>query len=101
MTTPPASEPSWSTAPAWRELFDLLSDAVVVLDAQSRVAFANSAALRLMPCEAGTALDHLQATLGTEALRWIRHALLGAAGSAPPPAVHLADGRTAALAWWL
>ena len=44
MTPPPASEPSWSTAPAWRELFDLLSDAVVVLDAQSRVAFANSAA---------------------------------------------------------
>ena len=99
MTPPPASEPSWSTAPAWRELFDLLSDAVVVLDAQSRVAFANSAAVRLMPCEAGTALDHLQAALGAEALRWIRHALLGAAGSVPPPLVHLADGRTAALAW--
>jgi PAS domain S-box-containing protein len=86
-------------AAGWRDFFDLLADAVIVLDATGCVQVANTAALRLVPCEAGMPLDSLGAVLGADALRWLKRAVAGgrANGSAPP--VRLADGRRAALSW--
>ena len=89
----------WSNAPGWREFFDLLSDAVVVLDAQARVVMVNTAALRLLPCEAGVHLDPLQAALGTQATEWLKRAATGSTGATPPPPVRLADGRAASITW--
>ncbi|MGH8795891.1 MAG: PAS domain-containing protein, partial [Caldimonas sp.] len=65
--TPPES---WSSAKAWREFFDTLTDAVVVLDLRARVVFANTAALRLLPFDVGMPLTQLQGALGAAALRW-------------------------------
>ena len=103
MTTP---EP-WSRAAGWREFFDLLSDAVVVLDGQARVVLANTAALRLLPCEAGAPIDQLLPTLGAPAIAWLLRAVAGEGegeregkgGSSAPREIELADGRTATLAW--
>ncbi|CAN5455416.1 PAS domain S-box protein [soil metagenome] len=98
--TPPDS---WLEGRGWREFFDLLTDAVIVFDANARVVIANTAALRLLPCEAGMSLDQLQPALGAPALRWVKRALASGghsgarAGQAPPAA--LADGRTAAMTW--
>ena len=47
------AESAASGAKAWREFLDVLGDAVLVLDTRGRVVFANTAALRLLPCEAG------------------------------------------------
>ncbi len=86
-------------ASGWREFFDVLSDAVIVFDATAHVVIANTAALRLLPCEAGMSLDQLQATLGTTAVRWLRRAVALGHGQAPVPAVRLADGRSATVFW--
>lgn len=92
-------EPS-SGAAGWREFFDLLSDAVVVLDARARVVLANTAALRLLPCEVGMSIDQLEGALGAAAVRWLKQrALAGRADTAAAPPVSLADGRNAALEW--
>jgi PAS domain S-box-containing protein len=93
-----ASEP-WSGAAAWREFFDLLSDAVVVLDGDARIVLANTAALRWLPCEAGVSIEQLRETLGPAAIRWLRRAVAGAGGATALPEVRLPDGRTVALAW--
>jgi PAS domain S-box-containing protein len=91
--------PAWLEAPGWRDFFDLLSDAVVVFDAASRVVLANTAALRLAPCEAGMSLDQLQGALGAAAVGWLKRVGAGLAGSSAAPTVRLADGRTLTLAW--
>jgi PAS domain S-box-containing protein len=94
--TPP--EP-WPSASGWREFFDLLSDAVVVLDTDARVVLANTASLRLLPCEAGHSIEQLQGTLGAATVQWLKRAASGRAdGSAPPP-VQLDDGRPARVEW--
>lgn len=89
----------WSSASGWREFFDLLSDAVVVFDNGARVVLANTAALRLLPCEAGMPIERFQATLGGAAVRWVRRAAAGRYDPAPVPVARLADGRTATIAW--
>ena len=94
--TPP--EP-WSNAPGWREFFDLLSDAVVVFDTQARVVMANTAALRLLPCEAGASLDQLKPALGTAATQWLKRAASGSFLGTAAPLARLADGRTATMVW--
>src|SRR5512147_2353746 len=83
----------------WHSFFDTLSDAVVVFDPRGRVAFANTQALRLMPCEPGALPEQLAPALGSAATQWLQSALAGRARSAEPPPVQLADGRTATLAW--
>lgn len=94
----PASAPGWVDGNGWSAFLDRLSDPILVFDTGSRVAFANTAALRLVPCEAGTPVARLTASLGAEAVGW----LSGADGGGPtgrPPPVRLADSREAALAW--
>jgi len=94
---------SWSVDPALRALFDSLSDALLLLDPRGRVAFANTAALRLpgwVPgCEIGASLAQLSALLGEPAARWLQHALRGGNASGPPPEAQLPDGRRGQLAW--
>ncbi len=95
------NEPAWR-AGGWREFLDLLTDAVLVFDADSRVAFVNTAALRLLPAVAGLPLDQLAPTLGETAVRWL--AVVRAGGAARPgedaaPLARLSDGRTAEIAW--
>src|SRR5213076_2637828 len=89
----------WLNAGGWHEFFDLLSDAVVVFDTSARVALANTAALRLLPCEAGMPVEQFQATLGSAAVRWLRRAATSAREPSAPPSARLADGRSARIAW--
>lgn len=89
----------WSPAAGWREFFDLLSDAVVVLDAQACVVLANTAALRWLPCEVGAPVEQLQSTLGAAAVAWLRQAGGGGNGASASPEIRLADGRPAHLEW--
>jgi PAS domain S-box-containing protein len=89
----------WPSASGWREFFDLLSDAVVVFDGDARVVLANTAALRLLPCEVGVSAEQLQGRLGPAAVQWLMRAAAGRGDGTPPPAVRLADGRAAALEW--
>jgi len=67
----------WPSAGGWREFFDLLGDAVVVFDTSARVVLANTAALRLLPCEAGLPVEQFEAHLGADAVRWLRRACAG------------------------
>ncbi|MBS0445292.1 MAG: PAS domain S-box protein [Proteobacteria bacterium] len=96
MTPPPETR---LDAAGWRDFFDLLADAVLVFDAGGYVVVANTAALRLLPCEVGQPIEQLSAALGADAWRWLRRLVTGggAAGSAPP--LRLPDGRQARLAW--
>ncbi len=88
-----------SGAPGWREFYDLLSDAVIVLDDLARVVFANTAALRLLPCEPGLPIEHLQPSLGAGAIAWVRLCLIGESAGPAPADIWLADGRSLALDW--
>jgi PAS domain S-box-containing protein len=83
----------------WHSFFDTLTDGVFVFDAGARVAFANTAALRLVPCEPGAPLAALEPGLGAAAVAWLQTAVAGGARSAEPPAALLADGRRMAVAW--
>ena len=49
---------------ALRAFLDVLSDAVLVLDRGLRITFANTAAVRLLSCEAGTSVRDLASVLG-------------------------------------
>ena len=99
LTPPKARRAGGLEVSHWHGFFDVLSDAVVVLDAEPRVIFANIAALRLLPCDAGTTLDDLAGLLGPAAVDWLRRASQGASAAGPAPPVRLPDGRTVALAW--
>ncbi len=95
-----SSRVAWPDPAHWRDFFDLLSDAVVVLDARGCIALANTAALRLMPCEPGGPVEQLQPSIGGDAVRWLRRCATSAsADPLPPPTVWLTDGRSATLAW--
>ena len=89
----------WPSTPGWREFFDLLTDAVIVFDARPSVVLANTAALRLLPCDVGTPLHQLQGVLGAEAVQWLERAAAGAPRSTLSPRVQLADQRQAMLRW--
>ncbi len=83
---------------AWHAFFDTLTEAVLVLDAEPRVVFANIAALRLMPCDAGTPIGDLAGALGTAAVQALRRACDGSQPAALP-AGRLPDGRGVVLTW--
>ena len=94
-------EPGWR-AGGWCEFLDLLTDAVLVFDAPGRVAFVNTAALRVLPAVAGLALDQLAPALGDAAVQWLALARAGGAGRPGDDAAPLAqlnDGRVAEIAW--
>jgi PAS domain S-box-containing protein len=86
-------------AAGWREFFDLLADGVVVFDGTGCVLVANTAALRLIPCEVGMPIEQLGAALGPDALRWLKRLVIGGRASGHPPPLRLADGRNVKLAW--
>jgi PAS domain S-box-containing protein len=89
----------WSSAPGWREFVDLLSDAVVLLDRQARVVVLNTAALRLLPCEAGVSVEQFKPALGAAATQWLMRVARGSGQAQPAPSVRLADGRALLLDW--
>jgi PAS domain S-box-containing protein len=97
---------SWAQAQPLRQLFDHLSDALLLLDRQARISFANTAALRSLPCETGAGVDSLRDALGDAAVQWVKRcigeqvpgrALRSAMPSAPDS--RLPDGRSVQLAW--
>jgi PAS domain S-box-containing protein len=96
------SADSWAQKDSLRQLFDHLSDPLLLLDRQARITFANSAALRSLGCEAGTPLVELRALLGDDAVRWIEDRVVHFGARKPaerPPVAMLPDGRRAQLAW--
>src|SRR5687767_11426782 len=96
---------SWAHAQTLRQLFDHLSDAILLLDGRARITFANTAALRALPCEAGVPVDQLRPMLGDAAVAWVLACVASTglgrdASSLPPaPSVVLPDGRRVHLAW--
>lgn len=95
---------SWVHAQPLRQFFDHLSDAVLLLDEQARIRFANTAALRALPCEIGGSIDSLREQLGEPAVAWTRarvSALVSGARvpAADAPPATLSDGRPVQLAW--
>lgn len=99
MSTPSASPPKWSSTAGWREFLDLLGDPVVVVDPRARVLLANTAALRLLPCEAGTPIEHWRGVLGDAAVQWLAQAALQRGDAGTPPDGRLPDGRHVKLSW--
>ena len=96
---------SWAQAQPLRQLFDHLSDALLLLDRHARISFANTAALRSLHCETGMPLDQLRPLLGDDAVQWVHGCVASLAGrQAPrapmePPECRLPDGRRVQLAW--
>ncbi|MGY4829976.1 PAS domain S-box protein [Sphaerotilaceae bacterium SBD11-9] len=84
---------------ALRQFLDVLSDAVVVVDRSARVYHANTAALRLLRAEAGSALADLQPLLGEPLVTAIAQVLnkgvprIGAPRPDVPSRLTLPDGR--------
>jgi PAS domain S-box-containing protein len=96
------SQESWAGCTPLRELLSQLSDAILLLDLNGTLRFANGAALRLLSCEPGTPLIGLQAFIGEPAVRWLQQTL---ANESPTPTsipdAQLSDGRRARLTWCL
>lgn len=98
---------SWAHAQPLRQFFDHLSDAVLLLDAQARITFANTAALRALSCEVGSSIDCLRERIGDPAVDWARAKVAALATGGPrgglaatdAPAASLGDGRALQLAW--
>ncbi|HJW11948.1 MAG TPA: PAS domain S-box protein, partial [Albitalea sp.] len=91
---------SWADAKALRQFFDHLSDAVLLFDRNARVTFANTAALRVLPCEIGMPLGQLRGLLGDSALRWVQQRVSASIDIDPPTlTTTLPDGRPARLVW--
>src|SRR5947207_12310565 len=84
-----------------RQFFDHLSDAVLLLDRHARITFANTAALRSLPCETGMPVDQLRRVLGDAPVQWVKQRIAagGRATSGAAPSVALPDGRLGPLAW--
>ena len=96
--TPPVPWPPASPDAGWRAFCDALSDAVIVFDENARVVLANTAALRLLPCEVGAPIDQLRPALGQAALRWLERAAVGSApADASAQRVDLPSGRAVTL----
>lgn len=92
---------AWASAQALRQLFDRLCEPVLVFDRHGTLSFGNSAALRLLACEAGQSVVSFSPMLGEAACTWLRRAMLGPQPTAALPAAQLSDGRSAALSWQL
>jgi len=75
----------------WHDFLDALSDALVVLDPESRVRYANAAALSHWHCEPALPLATLQPRLDDELLEWVYAVLDGRADAdvAPLPGLTL------------
>ncbi|HJV61298.1 MAG TPA: PAS domain S-box protein, partial [Albitalea sp.] len=94
---------TWTQAQPLRQFFDHLSDAVLLLDRQARIAFANTAALRALGCEAGAGVAQLRERLGASAVDWIERCVAAHAAETPPQVATtqaaFADGHPVQLAW--
>jgi len=95
----PTPAPSWANAQSLRQLFDHLSDALLLFDARAHITFANGAALRLLGCEVGTPLAQLRDSLGPAAVDWVQQRMGGESASGTPPLATLRDGRQLPLVW--
>jgi len=89
---------------ALRLFLDVLSDAVLVLDRSARVYFANTAGLRLLQAEAGTALAELVPLLGEPLVAAVSQVLakgvsrIGTRPLALPDSLTFPDGRRFSVA---
>jgi len=90
---------AWPGQAGWREFFDLLGDAVIVFDERASVVLANTAALRLLPCEVGMPLHQLQGAIGADAANWLERAARGVPWPQLAPPIALPDGRSAVMRW--
>ncbi|MFL6660742.1 MAG: PAS domain S-box protein, partial [Rhizobacter sp.] len=98
---------SWAQKDTLRQLFDHLTDPLLLLDPAAHITFANTAALRTLGCEAGAPLASLRPMLGVDAVRWAEACVARYAGgklsarapSDKPPVAMLPDGRRVQLAW--
>src|SRR5205814_8171571 len=98
---------SWAQAQPLRQFFDHLSDAVLLLDRQGRLVFANTSALRVLPCEMGAGVEQWEPLLGEATVGWMKHGVASLASSRtalrmPFEAsrnLTLADGRRVQIAW--
>lgn len=77
--------PADSASALWHGFLDTLSDPLWVLDGEARIGFANTAALRLLPCEAGTPIALLVPRLPAAFAEWVEQALAGRADPERPP----------------
>ncbi|MGV8824164.1 PAS domain S-box protein [Methylibium petroleiphilum] len=76
----PAQPPPVSAADAvvlWHGFLDTLNDPLLMLDAQARVRFANTAALRLFPFEPGMPLEDLPPVIDGGLVSWVLDVLEG------------------------
>jgi PAS domain S-box-containing protein len=89
--------PPASAEPALHPVLELVSDAVIVLDGDGRISYANAAALRQFGSEAGWRIEQLAPVLGGAALAWLQALPDGPGDAASPFAVTLPDGRAAQL----
>ncbi len=86
----------------WHGFLDTLGDALLMLDAQSRIAFANTAALRQWPAgEPGRPLAVLAPQLGEPLLAWVQARLDGRAAALDAPLPGVALSRLNAQRWAL
>ena len=90
-----------SASALWHGFLDTLSDPLWVLDADARVSFANTAALRLLPCEPGTPVALLAPELPAALGPWIEEALAGRADPTAPPVPGALLSRLNAQRWAL
>ncbi|HEX6362715.1 MAG TPA: PAS domain-containing protein, partial [Albitalea sp.] len=80
---------------------------MLLLDRGGRISFANTAALRALPCETGMPFDQLRGLLGDAVVQWVQRCVsVSAGGRALPaalvqaaPAATLPDGRRVSFAW--
>jgi len=93
--------PADSASALWHGFLDTLSDPLWVLDADARVSFANTAALRLLPCEPGAPVALLVPHLPAALAEWIEEALAGRADPAVPPVAGALLSRLNAQRWAL
>ncbi|WP_036247362.1 PAS domain-containing protein [Methylibium sp. T29] len=63
----------------WHGFLDTLNDPLLMLDAQARVRFANTAALRLFPFEPGMPLEDLLPVIDGGLVSWVLDVLEGRA----------------------
>lgn len=80
-----------SATALWHGFLDTLSDPLLVLDDRLLVSFANTAALRFLPCDPGIALDSLTSQLPAGLVDWVRRVVGGApnTGRSPAPGCQL------------
>src|SRR5256885_10598971 len=98
---------SWAQAQPLRQFFDHLSDAVLLLDRQARLAFANTAALRALSCELGVGATQWRTLLGEGTVEWIHRCVASTTAGKTSVrmtveasrSVDLPDGRRAQLVW--